>query len=469
MFLRRLRRIRRTITFRLILWYSTFFILSTSFLFILAYVLLASSVREKNRAETHQKISEYAAQYRVGGLEALKNEVSLEQRSDKAEAFFVRVVGPQNTNLFLSSPERWKDIDLAQIENNPAGGSNHIVNIQTRDGAKAVEIESTPLPNGNILQVGQSTEEQEALLESFREIFAGFMIPAVILGIAGGSLLAYRAMRPVRDLIQTVRSVSTGRMDARVLVSRTGDELDELVVLFNSMLEKIETLIKGMRETLDNVAHDLRTPLARLRGTAEMALGSEQNLETSKEALADCVEEADRILTMLNTLMDISEAETGAMKLQLEEVNISELMEDTVELYAHVADDKKVSLAVTAPNDLFLTADLNRMRQVMANLLDNAVKYTPSGGRIELQASRHNQQAIISIKDNGIGIFADEAPKVWDRLYRGDQSRSQRGLGLGLSLVKAVVQAHDGRIEVSSQPGCGSLFTIYLPTFAQPR
>jgi signal transduction histidine kinase len=258
-------------------------------------------------------------------------------------------------------------------------------------------------------------------------------------------------------------------MDARVLASQTGDELDELVVLFNSMLEKIETLIKGMRGALDNVAHDLRTPLARLRGTAEMALRSEQNLKTSREALADCVEEADRILTMLNTLMDISEAETGAMKLQLEEVNIADLMEQTVELYAHVADDKKVSLHISSPSDLFLTADLNRMRQVMANLLDNAIKYTPSGGRIELQASRRDHQAVIVVQDTGIGISAEEAPKIWNRLYRGDQSRSQKGLGLGLSLVKAVAKAHNGRIEVSSQPGHGSLFTLYLPTFAQPR
>jgi signal transduction histidine kinase len=343
------------------------------------------------------------------------------------------------------------------------------VNLQTRDGEKAVEIESTPLADGNILQVGQSTEEQEALLESFREIFASFMIPVVILGIAGGSFLAYRALRPVRSLIQTISSVTTGKMDARVFATQTGDELDELVVLFNSMLEKIETLIKGMRDALDNVAHDLRTPLARLRATAEMAIVSPQNPETSREALADCVEEADRILTMLNTLMDISEAETGAMKLQLEEVNIAALIEDTVELYAHVADDKKVSLHVTAPNDLFLTADPNRMRQVMANLLDNAVKYTPSGGRIELQASQRDNQAVIVIQDSGIGISAEEAPRIWNRLYRGDQSRSQRGLGLGLSLVKAVVQAHNGHIDVSSQPGRGSLFTIYLPTFVQAR
>jgi signal transduction histidine kinase len=439
------------------------------FLFVLAYVLLSSSVRGKDRQETHQKLSEYAAQYRAGGFEALKNEVGLEERSAKADTFFVRVAGPQNTTLFLNAPERWRDFDLEQLESTSAGGNDHILNLLTRDGEKAVEIESIPLADGNILQVGQSTEEQEALLESFREIFAGFMIPVVILGIAGGSFLAYRALRPVRSLIQTISSVSTGKMDARVLATQTGDELDELVVLFNSMLEKIETLIKGMRDALDNVAHDLRTPLARLRATAEMAIVSPQNPETSREALADCVEEADRILTMLNTLMDISEAETGAMKLQLEEINIAALIEDTVELYAHVADDKKVSVHVTSPNDLFLTADLNRMRQVMANLLDNAVKYTPSGGRIVLQASRRDHQAVIVVQDTGIGISAEEAPKIWNRLYRGDQSRSQRGLGLGLSLVKAVVQAHDGRIEVWSQPGRGSLFTLYLPAFAQPR
>src|SRR5260370_15912708 len=141
------------------------------------------------------------------------------------------------------------------------------------------------------------------------------MIPTIILGIGGGSFLAYRALRPVRNLIQTIRSVSTGRMDARVPTSQTRDELDELVTLFNTMLEKIEMLIKGMHGSLDAVAHDLRTPLARLRGTAEMALRSEPSQETSREALADCVEEADRILTILHTIMDISEAETATMKL----------------------------------------------------------------------------------------------------------------------------------------------------------
>ncbi len=461
--------LRKTITFRLILWYSAFFILSTSFLFLLAYFLLSSSVRQKDREETHQKLGEYAAQYQTGGIEALKKEVSLEGGSGKETPLFVRLVGTRDTTVFLNAPEHWKDFDLTQLDGISRNRSQQPVYLQARDREKGLEIQSTVLPDGSVLQVGQSTEEQEALLETFREVFTGFMIPAIILGIGGGSFLAYRALRPVRSLIQTIRSVSTGRMDARVPTSQTRDELDELVILFNSMLQKIETLIKGMHGSLDAVAHDLRTPLARLRGTAEMALRSEQSQDASREALADCVEEADRILTMLNTLMDISEAETGAMKLHLEEINISDLIKDTVELYAHVAEDKKVSLHTSSPDDLFLRADANRMRQVMANLMDNAVKYTESGGRIDLDACQRDHQAVITIKDTGVGISSEESPKIWSRLYRGDQSRSQRGLGLGLSLVKAVVQAHDGRIEVSSEPGVGSLFALYLPASVEPR
>ena len=195
-----------------------------------------------------------------------------------------------------------------------------------------------------------------------------------------------------------------------------------------------------------------------------MALRSDPNLEMCREALADCLEDSDRILTMLNILMDISEAETGTMKLNFERVNISALMEDAVELYRHVAEDKQVSLHLASLRELFLTADRNRMQQVLLNLVDNAIKYTPARGTIELGAREKEQQAIIVIKDTGIGISPEEVSKIWDRLYRCDQSRSQRGLGLGLSLVKAVVQAHRGRIEVSSEPGVGSLFTLYLPT-----
>jgi signal transduction histidine kinase len=271
-------------------------------------------------------------------------------------------------------------------------------------------------------------------------------------------------LQPVRHLISTTRLIiDTSKFDARVRIGTRGDELAELSTLFNTMLNKIETLISGMRMGLDNVAHDLRTPMTRLRGIAEMALQSENNDDILREALVDCMEESERILAMLNTLMDISEAETGAMKLNLERVSISTIIEEIVDLYSYIAEERNIVIHTLFPEELYLTGDRNRLQQALSNLLDNALKYTAVGGRIEIEALERDQQIIITMKDTGIGIPPEELPRIWDRLYRVDKSRSTRGLGLGLSLVKAVVEAHKGNIEVTSEPLSGSLFSIYLP------
>jgi signal transduction histidine kinase len=252
-------------------------------------------------------------------------------------------------------------------------------------------------------------------------------------------------------------------MNERMPVHYTQDEIGRLTQLFNVMLEKNETLILRMREALDNVAHDLRTPLTRLRGVAELALEGEPNPQTCRDALLDAMEESDRVLTMLNTLMDISEAETGLMKLDLQPVRLDEVVRDATDLFEFVAQEKSIVIVTELSPGLTVRADRNRLRQVLVNLLDNAIKYSPPGSRVEISAEPRADEVFITVKDTGAGIPAEEIPRIWERLYRGDKSRSQRGLGLGLSLVRAIIKAHGGRMKVQSTVGKGSSFVIHLP------
>ena len=455
------KRLHKTLGFRLTFWYSSIFILSSLILSIVSFAFVFSTMRD-NRNAIQLKLAEYRSLADSYGVQAVAKTLAEQRNPSRRTSFFVRVVAPGNKTVLLSNPQLWEEFDFMRFDDRQIEKQWHYFPSKRDTGL--LEVTLARLANDQVLQVGKSIQDREDILERFRDTLFATMIPMILIGLGGGAFVAFRALRPIRALIHATRSiVETGRMDLRVPESNHQDELDELVRLFNSMLERIERLIKGMKEALDNVAHDLRTPMTRLRGTAEMCLEAPAKTEQYKESLATCVEEADRILTLLNSIMDVSEAETGIMRLKLETVNLTKLIHEMVELYQYVAEDRDVAVSLDCSEDIHLTADFIRMRQVIANLLDNAIKYNRVGGRVVISACVEGHQAVVRFQDTGIGISAEEVPAIWDRLYRGDKSRSQPGLGLGLSVVKAIVRAHNGDVEVSSESSVGSDFTIRLP------
>jgi signal transduction histidine kinase len=312
--------------------------------------------------------------------------------------------------------------------------------------------------------VGRSTRNREAILHPFRQTFLAMGGAVILLGLGTGAWLTRRTLRPVHDVVTTARMIiETGDLEARVPTQVGTDDLTEMAQLFNTVLEKNASLVRAMRESLDNVAHDLRTPLTRLRGLAELALQGDDPA-AQREALADCAEESERVLEMLRSLMDVTEAEAGMMKLDRKPTDLARLIGDTIELYALIAEEKQITVRNEVVSPCEANVDATRLRQVFANLLDNALKYTESGGSVTITAEAAGGEVGIAFKDTGIGIASDEQSKIWSRLYRSDYSRSQRGVGLGLSLVKAIVEAHGGRVAVESKLGEGSVFTVTLPS-----
>jgi signal transduction histidine kinase len=422
---------------RIGVWYATLFVAGSMAIVTLTYLLASASLAQRDRQLIDSKLGLYATAYDRGGLDALAATVQAEQQT-APERLFVRVVDRGAEAIVLSQPQGW---DVASLETG-----------------------SIQLADGTLVQVGKSTEARDDLLARFRAALGLVTLSVVLIALTGGVIATQTAVKPIRQLTEAVqRIIATGRTDSRVPIAEHRDSIDELSALFNAMLDKIEGLVTGMRGALDNVSHDLRTPMTRLRASAELALAGPPDIGRYREALADCVEEADRVLVMLTTLMDITEAESGAMPLKREPVALADIVSRAVDLYRDTADAKGVTLAASADDGVRASVDRTRLEQVAANLLDNAIKYTPAGGRVEVSARREGGRAVLRVSDTGLGIPPDEQPRIWDRLFRGDQSRAERGLGLGLSLVKAVVEAHGGAVSVDSQLGHGSTFTVSLP------
>jgi signal transduction histidine kinase len=397
------------------------------------------------------------------GLDALVEEAEERREMASVQVVYVRVIAASGEALFESS---WP---AGSLENFPTGSVNSSdwFRVSTDDDDE-LEVATRRLSDDLYLQVAASTAPREEAIETLRETFALIVLPVLVLSFLGGLFAARHVLRPLRDFAAVTRRIAdTGIVTDRIPVRGSHDELDELARDFNGMLAHLDRLVRGIRETLDNVAHDLRTPMTTLRGRIELTLRKpDATPEIYQSALEDTLDASGQVVEILNAIMDESEAQSGTLPLRRQYTSLRRIADGVAELYQYVAEDRDIELGVGGDEEITVFVDPARMRQAIANLVDNALKYTPAGGRVDVEIAADDTSALISVHDSGSGIAEVDLPRIWDRLYRADSSRSTRGLGLGLSFVKAIVEAHDGHVSASSQTVGGSRFVVSLPRVA---
>jgi signal transduction histidine kinase len=310
---------------------------------------------------------------------------------------------------------------------------------------------------------GISRHALSELREDFLHYFGTPLLVILVLSAGVGWFMARRALSGVDEVTRAAIDISKGALDRRVPVRGSHDEIDRLADTFNTMVNRVQDLISQMKEISENIAHDLRSPITRMRGIAEMALAREDPDEERTTMAGAIIEECDRLLGMINAMLDISEAESGLARLDMRNVDLVEMLRDVCDLFQPLAEDRNVDVTIDAPKSARMACDLRKVQRVFSNLLDNALKYTPPGGGIRILAEERVNETVVTIRDTGIGIPEGDLPHIFDRFFRGEESRSTPGNGLGLSLAQAFVTIHGGNIAATSTLGRGSQFVVTLP------
>lgn len=458
----------RTLTSRLTLWQTALFGALALVIFCLVYFILKSNLRQRMDEELINESSEFETLYHARGAEALRAEFKLESESEGVKRVFYRFFSPDMRERFASDLGSWKGLGPPppMVAGIPTGMKS-LATISIAGQRHNARVIYRKFSDGNVVQLGATLEDDDELLGGIREIFGIAIVLMLLCGGAIGWFVATRAMRGVERVTHAAIRIGPTEFGTRLPSHNEGEEIVNLTNAFNAMLERIQSLVAELKGVTDNIAHDLRSPLTRIRGIAETTMTGVQSVDEYRQMAGMVIEECDRLVGMINTMLEIAQADSGAADFSRVPVDMVRVANDARDLFHPAAEDKGVAIETDfAKEPLFALGDVARLQRLVANLLDNAIKYTDSGGRVLLSLKGTPEQVILSVRDTGAGIDKADMPNIFGRFYRGDRSRSTPGSGLGLSLAESIVRAHGGGIFVESTPGKGSTFTVRLPRIA---
>lgn len=448
-------------TARLALLYALVFSASMLFLFYFFYLFTASYMTQQMDNTIQAEIQGLTEQYEDEGLAGLTTLIATRVQLQREQAtndsiylltdfIFRPLVGnldrwPQKVTIFGD----WLEFDLV---------INQETNITHRVRAKIFR-----LPGGYGLLVGRDINQLNETKDRIVQALGWGLAIMLLLASGGGLILSRRTVQKIERINQTAHSIMSGDLSRRVPLSGKNDDFDQVADNLNQMLDRIQSLMEDIRRVSDNIAHDLRTPLARLRLHLEQSRQHEMLNPKSTQYVESCIKEADSLLSTFNALLRIARIEAGQIQVGFNEIDVHALLKDIVEFYEPVAEEKQQRLEASLELDIKFYGDRDLLFQAVANLVENAIKYTPEHGNLRVSLAQLQDEAVITITDSGPGIPAAQRENVFRRFYRLDQSRSSSGSGLGLSMVSAVVSMHNGSIELQdNHPGLKAVLRLPL-------
>lgn len=465
----------RSLRFQLITWYAGLLIGSFALIGAATYVLLQSSLTgslKDNQLRRARQLSHLlVTQARISTAD-LGARVAREIEDNYAPGQnnrFIRITGAEGAALYSSQsrPSTTFDLDSVPAPEWPKG-TETVRNIASKgEGDMVMAACRVTLDNGKVylIEAGAPLDSVHADLRKWL-IYLGALLPVLVaIALGGGYLLVNRALSPVDQISATAERISSHNLGERLPVADTGDELERLSVALNRMIHRLDASFQHSRRFVADASHELRTPLTVLRGELESFVYEPSLPAEWRERLSSALEEVVRLSNIVEGLFAISRLDAGEAAAEWTTLDLAQLAASTADQMALLAEDKDIEIICEATKGVCVDGDRARLKQVVVNLLDNAIKYTLEGGKVVLTVQAHKNKAVLEVADTGIGIPAEALPRVFERFFRVDKARSRAegGAGLGLSIVKSICAAHDGRVEVNSTPGQGSRFRVELP------